>query len=88
MRIIRKEKFTKQYAKLNSKIKDRVIDILILFWINPFDIKLNNHSLSWKYLWLRSINVTWDFRIVFKELSKWKYEIIELVQVWTHSELY
>lgn len=88
MRIIRKEKFTKQYTKLNSKIKDKVIDILILFWINPFDIKLNNHSLSWKYLWLRSINVTWDFRIVFKELSKWKYEIIELVQVWTHSELY
>lgn len=34
------------------------------------------------------IDVTGDLRIIFKELSNWKYEIVELYNVWTHSQLY
>jgi mRNA-degrading endonuclease YafQ of YafQ-DinJ toxin-antitoxin module len=37
---------------------------------------------------LRSINVTWDYRIIFRKLSDNTYEIVELIKVWTHSELY
>jgi mRNA-degrading endonuclease YafQ of YafQ-DinJ toxin-antitoxin module len=61
---------------------------LILFSENYSDKKLNNHALKWDFLWLRSINVTWDYRIIFKDLSNNTYEIVELIKVWTHSELY
>jgi hypothetical protein len=32
--------------------------------------------------------VTWDYRAIFKEIWDWKYEFIEFVDIWTHSQLY
>jgi hypothetical protein len=56
---------------------------------NPFLVELNNHELNWKkYIWCRSINITWDYRAVFKELSNKNYEFVEFIYIWTHSELY
>ena len=87
--VIKKHKqFTKKYAKLNLKIQLKTDETLIKFVKNPFDRILNNHPLNWDYKGLRSINVTWDFRIIFRELSNNTYELVELIDVWTHSELY
>ncbi len=87
--IIKKHKlFDKSYSKLSEKLKIKVKETLILFGKNYFDKKLNNHALKWDFIGLRSMNVTADYRIIFRELSDGKYEIIELMKVWTHSELY
>ncbi len=87
--IIKKHKiFEKSYAKLSDKLKTKVKEALLLFDIDKFDKKLNNHWLKWDFTWLRSINVTGDYRIIFRELSDDTYEIVELLKVWTHSELY
>jgi len=87
--IIKKHKFfDKNYSKLSEKLKIKVNNALILFNKNYSDKSLNNHALKWDFLWLRSINVTWDYRIVFRELSDNTYEVVELIKVWTHSELY
>ena len=87
--IIKKHKlFEKSYSKLSDKLKIKVNETLILFSENHFDKKLNNHALKWDFIWLRSINVTWDYRIIFREMSDNNYEIVELIKVWTHSELY
>jgi len=71
MKINRKKRFIKAYKKLDWKIQNKFIETLWSFINDPFDKELNNHSLKWKYKWLRSINVTWDYRAVFKELSNW-----------------
>ena len=51
-------------------------------------MKLNNHALKGDFLWLRSINLTGDYRIIFREMNNGDIEIVELIDVNTHSELY
>lgn len=82
------KKFDKSYQKLNSKIQDKFNEKLILFENNKQDRILNIHSLKWEYLWLSSMNVTWDYRAIYKEYSDWSYEFVEFVNIWTHSQLY
>ena len=88
MKIDYHKSFTKSYKKIDFKIRDKFKNRLRIFMKNPFSKELNNHSLSWKYLWKKSINVTWNFRAIFKEKSNNTYEFIEFVDIWTHSELY
>ena len=88
MQIDFKKDFIKWYKKLDIKIKLKTDKVIILFKNNPFDISLNNHKLSGNHKWLGSINVTWDYRIIFREISSGKYELVELVDIWTHSQLY
>jgi len=89
MQIKRHKRFTKAFIELHSKVADKVIETITIFSENPFDIRLRNHALQWKrYQGFRSLDVTGDYRIIFKELSDGTYELIELVDVWTHSQLY
>ena len=83
-----KKKFDKSYNKLDKKIQIKFKDNFRLFQINPLDKSLNNHSLTWEYLWCRSINITWNYRAIFKEYWENKYEFVDFIDIWTHSELY
>ncbi len=88
MKIVYHKFFEKSYWKLDLKIRDKFKEILRIFIDNPFDSKLNNHALLGNYKWYRSINITWDYRAVFQELSNWKYEFVKFIKIWTHSQLY
>lgn len=88
MKLLYKKTFTKSYQDLSEKLRDKVKSVLRKFMENPTDKELHNHGLEWEYKWKRSIDVTGDIRIIFKEISKWKYEIVEIHDVWTHSQLY
>lgn len=88
MEIRRSKKFDKMFCKLDNKIQIKVIKTLENFILDPFDKVLNNHWLTWEYKYFRSINVTWDYRIIFLELSDGRYELVELYKVWTHGQLY
>lgn len=88
MKITRTKRFIKKYDKLDYKIMLKFILKLELFIKNPFDISLNNHAFIWEYIWFRSINITWDFRAIFKEYPNWTYEFVEFSDIWTHSQLY
>lgn len=59
-----------------------------MFIKDKYDPRLNNHPLKWDFFGLRSINLTGDYRIIFRENQQWYIEIIELIDVNTHSELY
>ncbi len=63
-----KKKFDKSYNKLDVKIKNNFKLRLKLFLENPFEQILNNHLLNWDYKWYRSINVTWDYRAILKNI--------------------
>ena len=82
------KRFEKSFKKLSPKLHQKVSDILKIFVQDKYDVRLNNHALKWDFIWLRSINLTWDYRIIFRERQNWCIEIIELVDVNTHSELY
>ena len=80
--------FDKSYQKLSIKLQDKFNEKLIIFEKDKKASVLNNHTLLWKYKWLSSINVTWDYRAIFREYSNWKYEFIEFINIWKHSQLY
>ena len=82
------KKFDKSYQKLTIKIQDKFNKRLVIFEKNKLEPILNNHSLSWKLKWCRSINITWDYRAIFEEKDNWEYEFIEFINIWSHSELY
>lgn len=88
MKIKYTKNFEKSYRKKDLKIRYKFQEKLILFIENPFLSILNNHSLDWKYIWCRSINITWNFRAIFKKDSNWTYEFITFINFWSHSELY
>ncbi len=88
MIIRRRKSFTRSFSYLDSKIKFKTIIALQLFEKDPFHDSLRNHVLQWERKWCRSINATGDYRIIFIELSNGNYELVELVDVRTHSQLY
>lgn len=74
--------FFKAYDKLQSEIKEKSKERFELFKNSPFDYLLNNHQLRGKYSGYRSINITGDYRAVYKEYSK---EIARFTDIGTHA---
>lgn len=82
------KRFEKSFRKLSPKLQSKTSEVLKIFVADKYDLSLNNHALKWEFIGLRSINLTWDYRIIFQETKDWIIEIIELIDVNTHSELY
>jgi addiction module RelE/StbE family toxin len=57
--------FCKDYKKAPKKIKETIKERLSLFKINKYEKILNNHQLSGDLSFLRSINITGDWRALF-----------------------
>lgn len=85
MQYVFKKRFEKKYKKLPEKVRLALDERLRLFAVNPNHVQLNNHALSGKYANHRSINVTGDFRAVFRHITD---ELVEFIIVDTHSNLY
>lgn len=58
---------------------------MLLFAKTPCAKSLHNHILSGKYTNYRSINITGDYRALYKQVSE--KEVI-FVKLGTHSQLY
>lgn len=78
-------KFKKSYQKADKRLQTAVDDRLKIFASVPFSSILNNHALIGKYLGYRSINVTGDYRAIYKVISD--DEVIFII-LDTHSNLY
>lgn len=87
MIVIRKKSFTKSFDRLPVRLRDKVILALSVFEADPFDPRLRNHALRGRFADLRSVDVTGDVRVLFREFDG-AYELVELVDVGTHSKLY
>ena len=87
MQLNTKKSFDKMYNKLQDRDKIKVRKAVNLFIENPINKKLRNHSVSPRFPWCRSIDAGFDLRIILKEEEGW-YQIVTLIKVWTHSELY
>lgn len=76
--------FKKRYKKLRA-LQRKIDERLVLFRGNPFHSILGNHALAGKYQGHRSINITGDYRAVYRLLDK---NTALFVDIGTHSDLY
>lgn len=76
--------FEKDFDKLPRNVQLKFYERLDLFVGNKFHPLLNNHSVDRSYPGCRSINITGDYRAIFKELG----DTIFFMRIGTHSELY
>lgn len=79
-------KFNKKYRKTPAYIQRAFKKRLQLFIADPYMSLLNNHSLSGIWNGYRSINITGDWRALFREFNDGNLIYFEIMG--THSELY
>ena len=84
MIILRHRSFDKQYEKIPVKIKLAFREKMIIFSKNELDPLLNNHSLHGEYADKRSIDVTGNYRALFRK----NVDMITFTDIGTHSQLY
>jgi len=77
--------FDKAYARHPQKIKDKFKERKNLFIESPFHPLLENHPLHGKYEGYRSINVTGDYRALFRMIAP---DVAYSVYIDTHPKLY
>ena len=76
--------FNKQLRKAPLSIKIRFRERQKLFMFDRFNPQLKNHLLIGKYKGYRSINITGDWRAIFRE----EENKIIFIALGTHSQLY
>ncbi len=74
--------------KVNVRIRKSFKEKIIVFEKNPHDGKLNNHELQREYKGLKSIDITSDYRAIYREFKEGEDIIIEFFLLGTHKELY
>lgn len=85
MKIVLKKQFEKSLKNFSLKIQIKAEEMLFQFKKNPLDPTLKRHKLHGKLKGLESINVTGDIRIILNPITN---EIVEIVDIGTHSNLY
>lgn len=59
--------FKKRFKKIPAKVQAQFYERLDLFLSDKFDKTLNNHAVDKAYPDCRSINVSGDYRAIFKD---------------------
>ena len=81
-------RFRSQYAKADNEIRGAFGQALEVFLEDQKDPHLRNHALRKKFVGYRSINVTDDWRAVFKERQTKKRITVTFHLLGTHKDLY
>jgi mRNA-degrading endonuclease YafQ of YafQ-DinJ toxin-antitoxin module len=85
MTIRRHRVFDKQMDKLDKPMQRKVFERAQLLAFDPFHPLLNNHKLHHPYDGYSSINITGDWRVVYRKVGPNMYE---LRAVGTHHQLF
>lgn len=85
MRAASNRVFDRQYKKISRELQDKMWERLALLVSEPTHALLHDHKLNPPYEEFRSINITGDYRLVYKKLSADTYY---LRAIGTHHELY
>ena len=76
--------FTNKLKRIPLEIKIAFRETLEIFLEDQYHLSLRNHILSEEYAGIRSINVTEDWRALYREET----ERIIFIDFGTHEELY
>lgn len=80
--------FLKVFRKADVRIRKSFKQRILIFSKNPNDLQLNNHELAKEWLGHRSIDITNDYRAVYKEEAVEEEKVAHFVTLGTHEELY
>jgi addiction module RelE/StbE family toxin len=86
--IFSNREFIQQYKRVNVRIKKFVDRKLQIFRKNPLERGLNNHPLRDKWAGYRSIDITADYRAIYREVRERKELNAYFIALGTHQELY
>lgn len=86
--ILSTKDFIKQYKKADVKIRKVFDKQFALFAKNPMDLNLHNHPLRKEWVGHRSIDITADWRAIYKEIHEGEEYIAYFVALGTHQQLY
>ncbi len=85
MRVSFHKHFARRYKKCSEKVRVQFKKRLKLFFENPYHPLLENHALHGEWQKFRSINVSGDYRALYRHASD---DIAEFFVIDTHSNLY
>ncbi len=85
MKVIKYKLFEKSFKKTPTEIKLKFNERIKIFYQNTTDMVLDNHALHGKYAGCRSMKITGDWRVIYKELHN---DTVILINIGTHSQLY
>ncbi len=80
------KRFIKDLKNSSQIIKNNFKERLKIFIVNKYHPLLNNHSLSGKLKHYRSINISGDWRAIFKEIQG--ENVCYFIAIGSHSKLY
>ena len=80
--------FNKQRKSLPIEIRIAFIETRDLFLEEPNHPGLRNHALKKRFEGYRSIDVTDDYRAIYRKRMEGEREIIYFYMIGTHKELY
>lgn len=85
MNLIFHKRFEKMAAKLPSKVKQKMVERISLFTLDPIDPQLRVHALYTPYKGSFSIDITGDYRAIYELIDD---ETALFTHIGTHSQLY
>ncbi len=88
MRAQASKQLLEKLKKLNVRIRNSFFEKIKIFEENYQNPILNNHALKREYQGYRSINITADYRALYKEITEGDQTIAYFVLLGTHEELY
>lgn len=88
MKIVYDPAFLEKLQKVDVRVRKSAKERLLLFSKDPNDPQLDNHPLREQYVGYRSIDITADYRALYKERSAEKDIVAQFVMLGTHKELY
>lgn len=80
--------FFRKYKKADVRIRNRVDERIEKFLKDPYDLQLDNHALKKEWKGYRSIDITSDYRAIYKETQMEEEIVAYFVALGTHDELY
>ena len=77
--------FKKMFKKHPFWVRKKLAERSFLFLQDQYNPLLNNHTLGGEWAGHRSINITGDIRVIFRQISD---DYVVFVAIGSHSELY
>ena len=88
MKIVYDSLFIDTLKKVNVRIRKSFKERIFLFSKDPHNLQLDNHALREKYQGYRSIDITADYRAIYKERLEGEKTIAYFTEPGTHKQLY
>lgn len=88
MKVVLDSDLLRKLKKIDVKVRKAFKEKILLFSKNPNDSQLNNHKLKDEYEGYLSINITSDYRAIYKKTQITGADVGYFVDLGTHEQLY